>query len=143
MARIPGKGAAVYVSDAENGTVFTKIGKVAETDLFELQTMSEEVTTLEDAYEQHEPTMSALGDMSFEIIIDTSDATHDVATGVMALAVAKAKRTFRFVTSNGKKFEYKQFINNLKWGKATQKGILRAQVNLKHYSDPVAICTNA
>lgn len=139
MARIRGKGAAVYVSDAENGTVFTKIGRVSETDLFGINNGAEEVSTLEDEADQFEPTSTSYDDMSFEIILDDADVTHDNATGLMALARTRAKRTWRFVASNGKKFEYKMFVQSLKWTKATKNNILRGQLALKHYTDPVAI----
>lgn len=139
MGRIRGKNTKVYVSTAENGSTYVEIAQTTETDLFDHNTMSEEVTTLADQYTQEEPTMNSMGDMTFEIIFDNTDPTQDSTNGLAYLAGANAKRNFKFVLPNGKFYIYKQFIANMKLNRATPKGIIRGTITLKHYGDPVQL----
>jgi hypothetical protein len=125
--------------DDGGGVTFTTIAQVQDIDGPAVSTDTEETTNHSSpgGFEEVIPTIKRSGEVTFPILYDPNDPTHDTTTGLYFVQNARAKRSFRMVypTSPSRRWNFTGYITNLE-NHAPVAGLLTADVTIKVTGQP-------
>jgi hypothetical protein len=125
--------------DDGGGITFTTIAQVMDIDGPTISVDTEETTNQSSpgGYEEVIPTIKRSGEVTFDVLFDPSDATHDATTGMIFVLNGRLKRSFRevFPTTPSKRWNFTGYITNIGTA-APVAGLLRAPITIKVTGQP-------
>jgi hypothetical protein len=131
-------GTLLSVDDG-GGVSFTTIGAVRDISGPAMTTDTEDATTHSSAggFAETLPTLRHAGEVTFDILFDPSDATHDGTTGLLSLQASRAKRSFRMAmpTNPAKRWNFQGYITGVSIA-APVSGMLTASITITITSQP-------
>lgn len=122
------QGTALYRESTPGSGTFTLVGGVSGLSPPEMQTDMVETTTLADGTRTRIPTLNNLGDCSFQLQYDSTDATQEQ---LQADAAAQTARLYRIVGTDGGAavWAFNAYVSRFQW-QAERDGVHIANVTL-------------
>jgi len=131
-------GTLLQVDDG-GGVSFTTIAHVRDITGPAMTTDVEDVTSHSSAggFEEIIPTLKHAGEVTFDVLFDPNDATHDGSTGLVSLQNSRAKRSFRMImpTSPAKRWNFQGYITSVSVA-APVAGVQTASVTIRISGQP-------
>jgi len=139
MSKYSSFGTLLQIGDGGSPENFTTVAGVMDVDGPGLSSDNEDATTHESpgGYEEIIPTLKRTGDVTFDIVWDPSDPTHDGTTGLLAEWKNQSKTNYQLVfpDTGNETFGFAAYI--LEVGpSAPVSGLLKASVRMKVTGQP-------
>lgn len=127
-------GTLLKIGDGASPEVFTNIGQVRDISGPGFAMSVEEATHHGSSWKEYVPGMLEGGEVSFEILLDTDDATHYQASAASLYSdmINRRKRNFKMVLpdANTTTFAFAAYVTSFEVG-APVEGLLTASVTLQ------------
>lgn len=137
MAKYSSFGTLLQIDDG--GGSFTTIAGVLDIQGPGLSSDTEDATNHGSAggWEEVLPTIKRSGEVTFDILYDPADATHDPTTGLLAELKNQSKTTYKLVFTDAATTTWQFDAYTLEFGPSTPvSGLLKASLRLKLTGQP-------
>ncbi len=126
-------GILLQMGDGGSPETFTTVAQVQDITPPNLTVETEDTTTHDSGgWAEYSATLLDGGEVTFDILYDPADATHDNSTGLVAALTAKAAKNFKvvFPDADTTTWSFAALVTNFQ-PSGSVKGMLSASVTLK------------